>query len=423
MPGVLDLPRFRRCSYIILVRPLLALLLLCAGLARAETIQLRKNGNVVSFEYLTQDEDTITVQLPGKDTVLTYKWEDLDQDWVKKNQPKLWAERQLLTKPEEAPDKKMEKEKEAESDPFAKELPPADLKTLVKNLAAAMTDGLKGLPMASVEPLCKEADIDESAFWKAYDDLKKAGRVVGAAKPADIPDRTSGVTVRDSHATALGHALRDALRTRFGQAPQLVVCELSRKKVDCNREIAEGAAGQPKAEQVWREYHAIIDEAESAVLARSKHGLYLDIHSHGHPKPRIEIGYLLKGSELRLTDERLDNDTSVAARSSIRWLSQRTPAKFSELLRGETSLGGLFAARGVPSVPSPREVLLLDDPYFNGAYDIAAHGSRDKSQLDAAQLEVPGPMRDTPAHRAATAAAIAESLDVYFARHFGMKLK
>ena len=245
----------------------------------------------------------------------------------------------------------------------------------------------------------------------------------GAAKPADIPDRTSGVTVRDSYAAALGHALRDALRARFGKAPQLVVCELSRKKVDCNREIGEGAAGQPQAEQVWREYHACVDAAEAAVLARSKHGLYLDIHSHGHPKPRIEIGYLLKASDLRLTDERLDADKSVAARSSIRWLSQRTPAKFSELLRGETSLGGLFAARGVPTVPSPREVLLLDDPYFNGAYDIEAHGSRDKSQLDAAQLEVPGPMRDTPAHRAATAQAIAESLEAYFARHFGTKLK
>ena len=167
------------------MRPLLALLLLAAALAPAETIQLRKNGNVVSFEYITQDEETITVQLPGKDTVLTYKWEDLDQDWVKKNQPKVWAERQLLIKPEEAPDKKMEKEKEAESDPFAKELPPADLKTLVKNLASAMTDGLKGIPMASIEPLCKEADIDESAFWRAYDDLKKAGRVAGAAKPAE----------------------------------------------------------------------------------------------------------------------------------------------------------------------------------------------------------------------------------------------
>ena len=285
---------------------------------------------------------------------------------------------------------------------------------------------LVALSAPAAEPVTETPRVSASGFirhWPGELPIVLSVPHDGTAKPADIPDRTSGVTVRDSYAAALAHAVRDALRARFGKAPQLVVCELSRKKVDCNREIAEGAAGQPKAEQVWREYHAFIDEAESAVLARSKHGFYLDIHSHGHPKPRIEIGYLLKGSELRLADERLDNDTSVAARSSIRWLSQRTSAKFSELLRGETSLGGLFAARGVPSVPSPREVLLLDDPYFNGAYDIAAHGSRDKSQLDAAQLEVPGPMRDTPAHRAATAQAIAESLDVYFARHFGVKLK
>jgi hypothetical protein len=285
---------------------------------------------------------------------------------------------------------------------------------------------LVALVATAAEPVAETPRVSASGFirhWPGELPIVLSVPHDGAAKPADIPDRTNGVTVRDSYAAALAHAVRDALRARFGKAPQLVVCELSRKKVDCNREIAEGAAGQPKAEQVWREYHAFIDEAEAAVLARSKHGLYLDIHSHGHPKPRIEIGYLLKGSELRLADERLDNDPAVAARSSIRWLSQRTPAKFSELLRGETSLGGLFAARGVPSVPSPREILLLDDPYFNGAYDIAAHGSRDKSQLDAAQLEVPGPMRDTPAHRAATAQAIAESLDVYFARHFGVKLK
>jgi hypothetical protein len=278
----------------------------------------------------------------------------------------------------------------------------------------------------AAEPTAEVARISASGFirhWPGELPVVLSVPHDGAAQPADIPDRPRGVTVRDSYAAALGHALRDALRERCGAAPQLIICELSRKKVDCNREIGEGAAGQPKAEQVWREYHASIDEAEAAVLARSKHGLYLDIHSHGHPKPRIEIGYLLKASELRLSDERLDADKSVAARSSIRWLSQRTPAKFSELLRGETSLGGLFAARGVAAVPSPREVLLLDDPYFNGAYDIEAHGSRDKSQLDAAQLEVPGPMRDTPAHRAATAKAIAESLEAYFVRHFGKKLR
>ena len=245
----------------------------------------------------------------------------------------------------------------------------------------------------------------------------------GAAKPAAIPDRTSGVTVRDSHAAALGFAMRDALRARFGKEPHLIVCDLSRKKVDCNRPIAEGAGGQPQAEQVWREYHAMIEVAERAVLARSRNGLYLDVHSHGHPKPRIEIGYLLKGAELRLPAERLDTDPSVAGRSSIRWLSQRTPAKFSELLRGESSLGGLFMANGVAAVPSPGETLLPEDPYFNGAYDIEAHGSRDKALLDAAQLEVPAVLRDTPERRAATAEAVAASLEAYFERHFRTKLR
>ena len=244
----------------------------------------------------------------------------------------------------------------------------------------------------------------------------------GAIAPAEIPDRTTGVTVRDSHARALAEAIRDALRERCGRAPHLIVCELSRRKVDCNRALAEGAT-DPVAIRTWREYHGAIDAAEQAVLARSPHGLYLDIHSHGHPKKRLEIGYLLKADDLRLPDARLDADGTVAARSSLRALSRRTPAKFSELVRGETSLGGLLAARGVPAVPSPAEALAPTDPYFNGAYDIAAHGSRDGGRLDAAQLEVPAPQRDTPAHRAATAKAVAEALEVYFERHFGTKLR
>ena len=244
----------------------------------------------------------------------------------------------------------------------------------------------------------------------------------GALAPADIPDRTAGVTVRDSHARALAEAIRDALAARCGRAPHLVVCELSRKKVDCNRPLAEGAA-DPAAARAWRDYHDALDAAERAVLARSPHGLYLDIHSHGHPKKRIEIGYLLKADDLRLPAARLDADDTVAARSSLRALSRRTPAKFSELLRGETSLGGLLVARGVPAVPSPTEAPLPGEPYFNGSYDIAAHGSRDGGRLDAAQLEVPGMLRDTPEHRAATARAIAEALEVYFERHFGTKLR
>jgi hypothetical protein len=92
MPGVLDLPAFRRCYHIILVRPPPRLPFLAPARPRAETIQLpARTATWSAFGIpLTQDEDTITVQLPGKDTVLTYKWEAIfDQDWVKKNQARV----------------------------------------------------------------------------------------------------------------------------------------------------------------------------------------------------------------------------------------------------------------------------------------------------------------------------------------------
>ena len=243
----------------------------------------------------------------------------------------------------------------------------------------------------------------------------------GGLEPTDIPDRTEGVTVRDSYARALAEAIRDALTKKFGRAPHLIVCELSRKKVDGNRELAGATQGHPRAVQVWQEYHAFIDEAEQAVRARSPHGLYLDIHSHGHPIKRMEIGYLLKPADLNLSDAALNTD-AVRARSSIRELGGLTASGFAELVRGPTSLGGLLEARGLAALPSPKQTLAPGDPYFNGAYDIAAHGSCDRAQLDGIQLEVPLQMRGTAAQRAATAQALADALEVYFAKHYGQPL-
>ena len=244
----------------------------------------------------------------------------------------------------------------------------------------------------------------------------------GKKKPDGIPDRSYGVRVLDGYSAELATAMRDAMLQRFGKAPHLIICELARAKVDCNREIAEGSQGNAESGRVWREYHEFIDEAAKAVLAKGPHGMYLDVHSHGHPKKRIEIGYLLKNEALQLTDAQLDADPQIAEHTSIRALDRLSPASFSELVRGSTSLGGLLESRGIPAVPAPNAVLEKTDSYFNGAYDVTAHGSRDKAQLDGAQLETPLQVRDTPEHRAATARALAESLDIYFEKHFSIKL-
>ena len=73
-------------------RFLIAALALAALPAFAETVQLRRPGNatIITFEYITLDETAIMVKRLDSDAVLNYKWEDLDLDWIKKNNPKVW---------------------------------------------------------------------------------------------------------------------------------------------------------------------------------------------------------------------------------------------------------------------------------------------------------------------------------------------
>ena len=188
-PGVLDLPTLRTLSTLPSVHPVRRLLLAALTLsllpAFAETVQLRRNGNatVIAFEYITQDETTIMVKRLDADIVLTYRWEDLDADWIKRNNPKVWAERELMLD-QEKPEKKMGS-KEIE-DPFAQQMVATDGKSLVKNLLISLQDGLKGMSLTAnrVDVVCNEFQLDENLFWLGFEDLKRASLLSGKAEPA-----------------------------------------------------------------------------------------------------------------------------------------------------------------------------------------------------------------------------------------------
>lgn len=166
-------------------RFLLAALALTALPAFAETVQLRRPGNatIITFEYITQDDTAIMVKRLDSDAVLNYKWEDLDLDWIKKNNPKVWAEREQLLADAKA-EKKMTK-KEAEADPFAQEATATDTKSFLAILAISLQDGLKGMNLAQnkIEAVCAEFQLDEPLFWAGYDDLKRASKVAGKNEP------------------------------------------------------------------------------------------------------------------------------------------------------------------------------------------------------------------------------------------------
>ena len=166
-------------------RLLTAALALVVLPAFAETVQLRRTGNatVIGFEYITQNETSIMVKRLDTDAVLNYKWEDLDLDWVKKNNPKVWAEREQLLA-EAKSEKKMTK-KEAEADPFAKEAVLTDTKSFLASLTISMQDGLKGINLAQnrIDAVCGEFQLEETQFWAGYEDLKRASKIAGKNEP------------------------------------------------------------------------------------------------------------------------------------------------------------------------------------------------------------------------------------------------
>ncbi len=242
----------------------------------------------------------------------------------------------------------------------------------------------------------------------------------GREVPEEFPDRTRGVIQIDTNTQELARAVAAEITSRTGHYPHVIICRLARKKLDCNREIGEAAAGHPAAERAWGEYHAFIEKACAAAVAKSGKGFLLDLHGQSHKDQRIELGYLHSIETLALPDAAL-NAPGVAAAGSLRLVAASSKLPYAQLLRGPQSLGGLIEAQGYraapsPSLPSP--VL----PFFIGGYTVARH-TRAPSKIAGLQIEsnLVG-VRDTAAAREKFARALVSALGEFLAGQFAMPL-
>ena len=241
----------------------------------------------------------------------------------------------------------------------------------------------------------------------------------GDLVPAEIPDRTYGTLVRDTNTRELTLAVREALIDLTGSAPHVVISHLRRTKLDPNREIEEAAQGSPFAERAWEEFHGFIEQARTEPTDAGG-GMYLDMHGHGHPIDRLELGYLLSATDLDRSDASLSS-LAVVQQTSIREIGRTSPLPFAEVLRGLTSFGGLLEAEGVSAVPSPGQPSPGSDPYFSGGYNTRRHGSLDDTELvSGIQLEhhYRG-IRDTEENRLIYADRLAVVIRLFMLEHFG----
>lgn len=241
----------------------------------------------------------------------------------------------------------------------------------------------------------------------------------GDLTPTEIANRATGVIVTDRNTRELTLAVRDAFIDLTGAAPHVVISHLDRVKLDPNREIAEAAQGDPFAERAWEEYHGFIERAR-VEAAEMGEGMYFDMHGHGHPEDRLELGYLLSADRLNGDDGSL-NSLATVQQTSIREIGRDSGLPFSQVIRGPTSLGGLLEERGVPAVPSPSIPGPGTDPYFSGGYSTWRHGSlADTELVSGIQIEhhYRG-LRNSDANRRAFATVLADAVRAFMLEHMG----
>jgi hypothetical protein len=240
----------------------------------------------------------------------------------------------------------------------------------------------------------------------------------GSLEPGEIPDRTGNVTTSmDLNTQELARDIQVAYHKQTGWYPHVIMNCLHRKKLDANREIVEAAQGNVYAVQAWNEFQTYIDTAAAVVTRQFGGGFYVDLHGHGHTIQRLELGYLLTGSMLSLSNSVL-NSPYYASVSSIRSYTSNTLLTFSELLRGEGSLGSFFEYKGYSAVPSILQPSLgAGDPYFDGGYNVDRHGSAHGGTISGVQIECNySGVRDTDPHRKAFAATLVDIVVPYMNR-------
>jgi len=247
----------------------------------------------------------------------------------------------------------------------------------------------------------------------------------GNLTPSEIPDRVCGdETVTDSYTAELGRELSAAINKITGCYPHIIICNLKRTKLDANRELETAACGNQWAEIAWNEFHQYLDIASQEVTQESGKGLYIDLHGHGHAIQRLELGYLLTAAQLRYSDFTLNTATYKSYSSIFNLINTNISGlSHSELLRGMSSLGTLFAIKNVPAVPS------IDDPfplsgesYFSGGYNTDRHGSRTQGTIDGIQIECNQDVRFTSTARKDFADKTGTVLLNYLILHYFPKL-
>jgi N-formylglutamate amidohydrolase len=229
--------------------------------------------------------------------------------------------------------------------------------------------------------------------WTAY--LKGTMPLVisvphgGTLNLGEVADRSceGAVTVTDSYTKELALEIADQLQKFKGQLPYLVICNLIRKDIDQNRDKSEATCGDSRMEGPWEVFHSQIDDAIDEAILKFGHCIYIDLHGHGHPEQRLELGYMLSDKELKEIYQTKQTPAKQHSLSNYLTASKGT-LELHDLLFGPEAFGTLMAKEGFPSVPSAQDPFPQEgQKYFNGGYNTRRYTATNRPQVVGWQIE------------------------------------
>ena len=243
----------------------------------------------------------------------------------------------------------------------------------------------------------------------------------GRLQPAQLPDlpRHRGADNKSQEYTR--EAMEHLQRLSHGGYPHLIIVNLHPGKLNAVRPIDEAAGRHPDTRKAWEAFHQFITDAKQHITRNWRRGHYFEMHTNGHRERWVEIGVGLSRRYLNQPDAKADM-LAWARRSTIRSLGSSPGVDFLEVLRGQTSLGGLLEARGYRVVPSPQNPGPRDGGFFFAGYNTWLHGSHRDGTVDATHIETHFCYLINPKTRHKYSRDLAESIKVFVERHYDVQL-
>ncbi|TGK39228.1 hypothetical protein EHQ12_00785 [Leptospira gomenensis] len=240
----------------------------------------------------------------------------------------------------------------------------------------------------------------------------------GTLLPSEMSDRTTGTLGNDSNTADLAYKIGQEINVRLGKRPHLVINRVDRSKVDMNRRIDEAMddfVSPAFAENriAYEDFHRFVSAAKGDVQKRFRRGILIDVHGHGQEQDIVQLGFNLTEAELESDENEWAADL-LHRSSSVQSLVDAGGISLREVLIGDDAIGTLLEEKGYPSFPN-RQLRNFpssaDNHYFTGGFISDVYGSDDGGNVDAFQMETPGPnVRNDETLRAAFAGKFAESL-------------